>query len=127
MIKSDVIIAVNDVRASSSWYQAIMSLKSNHGGDTFEVLTNDKYDVVLCLHKWGEHDHPTMLMPTKPGNGLILYFRVNNFEEIVQNAIKLNSNTTPIKLNPNSNRREFSLYDPDGYYLIISEYHDYQG
>jgi len=30
-----------------------------------------------------------------------------------------------IQLNPNSNMKEFSVKDPDGYFLIISEDHDF--
>ena len=44
---------------------------------------------VVCLHKWGEHDHPTMTNPnTTPGNGLILYFRTENMNAIRQNVEK---------------------------------------
>jgi hypothetical protein len=32
-----------------------------------------------------------------------------------------------IHLNPNSTKREFSLRDPDGYYLTITEFHKYEG
>jgi len=33
---------------------------------------------------------------------------------------------TEIKLNSNSNKKEFSFIDPDGYYLTIAEYHKYE-
>jgi hypothetical protein len=32
-----------------------------------------------------------------------------------------------IHLNPNSRKKEFSLRDPDGYYLTITEFHRYEG
>ena len=32
-----------------------------------------------------------------------------------------------IHLNPNSTKKEFSLRDPDGYYLTITEFHKYEG
>jgi hypothetical protein len=32
-----------------------------------------------------------------------------------------------IHLNPNSTKKEFSLKDPDGYYLTITEFHKYDG
>ena len=32
-----------------------------------------------------------------------------------------------IHLNPNSLKKEFSLRDPDGYYLTITEFHKYEG
>ena len=86
----------------------------------------DENLVVLCLHKLGEHDHPTLQtsMPAV-GNGLILYFRVgdNNLDRIWQTAQQLEGATveeTP-NLNPNSGKREFAIRDLDGYYLLISQ------
>jgi hypothetical protein len=32
-----------------------------------------------------------------------------------------------VHLNPNSTKMEFSLRDPDGYYLTITEFHKYEG
>ena len=32
-----------------------------------------------------------------------------------------------IHLNPNSTKKEFSIRDPDGYYLTITEFHKYEG
>jgi len=127
MIKSDPIIAVNDVEASSKWYQTLLGLKSKHGGSEFDVLVDSNDEVILCLHKWGEHEHPTMIQPNNSiGNGLILYFRTDKLESIYKNAQSLGATIEKeIALNPNSHNKEFSLRDLDGYYLIISEYHNY--
>jgi hypothetical protein len=129
MTKLEPIIAVKDVVASSSWYQAIFGCKSMHGGEEFEVLKTEKDDVLICLHKWAEHDHPTMKASTAiSGNGLILYIRTENLEEIRQNVAKLGQAVeSEIKISPNSHKKEFTLRDLDGYYLIVSEYHTYQG
>ena len=44
----------------------------------FDILTDEENQVVLCLHKWEEHDHPTMINQNlTPGHGLILYFRTD--------------------------------------------------
>jgi hypothetical protein len=32
-----------------------------------------------------------------------------------------------IHLNPNSTKMEFSIRDPDSYYLTITEFHKYEG
>lgn len=70
MTRLEPIIAVNDVAKSSAWYQALLGLQSQHGGDHFEMLTDENETVILCLHLWGEHDHPTMTDPTLTvGNG----------------------------------------------------------
>jgi hypothetical protein len=63
-----------------------------------------------------------------PGNGLILYFRTDNIDVIRKNAGKTGSLIEEeIHVNPNSTKKEFSLRDPDGYYLTITEYHEYEG
>lgn len=130
MIKADPIIAVKDVEASSGWYQALLGCKRIHGGEgRFAVLTNEHGSVLLCLHKWGEDQHPTMMDKNiTPGNGLILYFRTNDLEKIRENAGKLEAGIEEdIHLNSNSKKEEFSLRDLDGYYVTITRYHEYEG
>ena len=129
MFKMDPIIAVKDVETSSHWYQSVFGWKSKHRGSKFDILTTQKGEVVLCLHRWGEHEHPTMQNPEiSPGNGLILYFRTDSMEELRNHLIRSDIRIEKdIHLNPNSRRNEFSLRDPDGYYLTISEYHQYEG
>jgi len=128
-MKIDPIIAVKDVKASSTWYQAVLGCRSSHGGEKFDVLTAADGEVLLCLHKWGEHAHPTMTNPDITcGNGLILYFRTSNMEKIRQNIENMSYEVVEdIHINPNSTKREFSLLDPDGYYLTITEFHQYEG
>jgi hypothetical protein len=118
----ETIIGVNNVEKSSIWYQELLGCKSCHGGNTFEILGDQDGNTILCLHKWGEHDHPTFRNPkTEPGNGLILYFRVDDLERIWKNAKRLNAIIEEAPgLNQNSGRKEFSIRDLDNYYLIIS-------
>ncbi len=129
MTKLDPIIAVKDVEASSKWYQSVFGCRSLHGGKEFDVLVSENNEVLICLHKWGEHQHPTMINPgITSGNGLILYFRVENMKAIRQNVEKAGGLIAEdIHLNPNSTKKEFSLRDPDGYYLTITEFHKYDG
>lgn len=129
MTRLDPIIAVKDIVASTKWYQKILGLNSNHRGDHFSVLVSDDNEIMLCLHKWEEHNHPTMTdQNIKPGNGLLLYFRTDNMINIHQNALEASCVIAEdIHLNTNSLRREFSLLDPDGYFLTVSEYHSYEG
>lgn len=122
MVKTEPIIAVKDVRESAHFYQQLLACKSEHGGSTFEILTSNG-QVVLCLHQWGEHEHPTMLAPTENnGNGLILFFRVDALQTIFENAQAMQAAIEKeIHYNPNSLQNQFTLRDLDGYYLIISE------
>jgi catechol 2,3-dioxygenase-like lactoylglutathione lyase family enzyme len=123
MTRLETIIAVKDVAKSSKWYQDLLGLKSKHGGDTFEMLANEKGEVILCLHHWGEHDHPTMKDPQiTVGNGLILFFRVSDLNKVWNEAVRLDFalEQSP-HLNENSGQQQFILRDLDNYYLIISE------
>jgi hypothetical protein len=123
MTRLETIIAVKDVAKSSKWYQDLLNLKSNHGGDNFEMLANENGTVILCLHRWGEHDHPTMKDPNVAvGNGLILYFKISDLNEVWSNAIRTNLIVEQEPhLNENSGQQQFILRDLDSYYLIISE------
>ena len=129
MTKPDPIIAVKDVEASLKWYQAVFGCRSMHGGKEFDILVSDDDEILICLHQWGQHGHPTMVDPNiTPGNGLILYFRTHNMEAIRENVEKMGWPVEDdINLNPNSTKMEFSLRDPDGYYLTIPEFHKYKG
>lgn len=107
MTKIDPIIAVRDVNASAKWYQDVFGFKRNHGGDEFAVMVHHDNEVVLCLHKWGEHEHPTMTnVSLTPSNGLILYFRTDDLNIIRKNVTRI---AYPIEkeihLNANSMRK----------------------
>jgi len=129
MAKIDPIIAVKDVNISAKWYQSVFGCKRTHGGDNFAVLVDENDEILICLHKWGEHKHPTMKNPNiTNGNGLILYYKTHNLKEIRLNVEKMNCLLEEdIHLNPNSTKMEISLRDPDGYYLTITEFHNYEG
>ena len=129
MLRLDPIIAVKDVKASSRWYQKIFGFKDDHGDDHFSVLVSDDNEIILCLHKWQADDHPTMKDPEiTAGNGLLLYFRTNDMNNIYQNAMDAGCEIEQeIHLNENSNKKEFSFRDPDGYYLTVTEFHKYEG
>jgi hypothetical protein len=56
-----------------------------------------------------------------PGNGLLLFFRVDDFDMALERARSLvTSFEEEPQVNPNTQTREFSLRDPDGYYVTIS-------
>lgn len=119
---TEIIVAVSDVRKSADWYEQLLGCHSSHGGTTFEILRNEQEQVILCLHHWGDHGHPTLSDPgVAAGNGIIIYFKVEDLDAIWCNAQSLGAvvEETP-HLNPNSGLEEFSLRDPDGYYISIS-------
>ncbi len=79
--------------------------------------------VLLCLHQWGAHGHPLLMSPDEasPGNGLLLFFRVDDYETALKSARALVDRfEEEPHVNPSIQTREFSLHDPDGYYVTIS-------
>ena len=56
------------------------------------------------------------------GNGLLLFFRVDDFDTSLKRARALVARLEEEPhVNPNTRTNEFSLRDPDGYYVTISE------
>ena len=56
-----------------------------------------------------------------PGNGLLLFFRVDDYETALKRARTLVDRLEEEPhVNPNTRTKEFSLRDPDGYYVTIS-------
>ena len=118
------IIAVADVARSFKWYQSLLGLpETAPAHDYFGQIVDSDGTVLLCLHAWGAHEHPSLTNPdeAKPGNGLLLFFRVDDFDTTLPRARALVSRLEEEPhLNPNTGTMEFSLRDPDGYYVSIS-------
>jgi len=56
-----------------------------------------------------------------PGNGLLLFFRVDDFDMALKRARALVDRfEEEPHVNPNTQTKEFSLRDPEGYYVTIS-------
>jgi predicted enzyme related to lactoylglutathione lyase len=56
-----------------------------------------------------------------PGNGLLLFFRVDDFDDALPRARALaGALDEEPHINPNTRTAEFSLRDPDGYYVTLS-------
>ncbi|HEY0514104.1 MAG TPA: VOC family protein [Thermoanaerobaculia bacterium] len=118
------IIGVRDVPHSFTWYQSLFGQPATRPGHPYfgQVLDSDG-TVLLCLHEWGAHDHPSLMSPDHgtPGNGLLLFFRVDDFDLAVQRARALVTRLEEEPhVNPNTGTKELSLRDPDGYYVTLS-------
>jgi catechol 2,3-dioxygenase-like lactoylglutathione lyase family enzyme len=118
------IIGVADVPRSFAWYQSLLGLPATAPGhDYFGQIVDTDGTVLLCLHAWGAHEHPSLTSPAAatPGNGLLLFFRVADFDAALPRARALASRLEEEPhLNPNTRTMEFSLRDADGYYVTIS-------
>ena len=124
MKRTWTIIGVGDVAASFKWYQSLLGLPASAPAhDDFGQILDADGTVLLCLHQWGAHGHPSLMSPeeAKPGNGLLLFFRVDNFDTALARARALfvQLDERPHR-NQSTGTMEFSLRDPDGYYVTIS-------
>ena len=118
------IIGVNDVRASLKWYQSLFGQpQAAPAHNEFGQLLDSDGTVLLCLHKWGAPEHPSLMSPDRatPGNGLLLFFRVDDFDLTLQSARELVPQLEEEPhMNPNTRTKEFAVRDLDGYYVTIS-------
>ncbi|WP_293395799.1 VOC family protein [Nevskia sp.] len=128
MKRTWTIIGVTDVARSYAWYQTLLGLPATQPAhDYFGQILDTDGTVLLCLHQWGAHEHPSLTSPDRaqPGNGLLLFFRVDDFAEALPRARALVSalEDEP-QVNPNTGTEEFTLRDPDGYYVMVSALSD---
>jgi catechol 2,3-dioxygenase-like lactoylglutathione lyase family enzyme len=124
MKRTWTIIGVGDVRGSFKWYKSLLGQpQTPPGHDYFGQILDSDGTVLLCLHEWGTHNHPSLMSPDSatPGNGLLLFIRVDDFNTALQRARALVDRLEEEPhMNPNTETMEFSLRDPDGYYVTIS-------
>ena len=126
MKRTWTIIGVADVLGSFKWYAALFGQPTTlPAHDYFGQILDSDGAVLLCLHEWGAHEHPSLMSPDRgmPGNGLLLFFRVDDFDLALQRARSLVTRLEEEPhVNPNTQTKEFSLRDPDGYYVTISAF-----
>jgi catechol 2,3-dioxygenase-like lactoylglutathione lyase family enzyme len=124
MKRTWTIVGVGDVPSSLKWYQALFGQPiTAPAHDYFGQILDSDGTVLLCLHEWGAHEHPSLTSPAAgtPGNGLLLFFRVDDFDLAFERARSLATRfEEEPHVNPNTQTKEFSLRDPDGYYITIS-------
>jgi catechol 2,3-dioxygenase-like lactoylglutathione lyase family enzyme len=122
------LIAVTDVEASSRWYQHLLGCQSDHGGPVYERLVS-KGELVLQLHAFeSNHEHgPIGNRHSKPyGNGLLLWFEVDDFEAITQRAAEMGvvfvipRLRNPPDLEDVPYHWECWMKDPDGYVVVVA-------
>src|SRR5580700_65933 len=92
MNRTWTIIGVVDVPGSFKWYQALFGQPPTlPAHDDFGQILDSDGTVLLCLHEWGAHEHPSLMSPDRgtPGNGLLLFFRVDDFDLALQRARSL--------------------------------------
>ena len=127
-MRAQPLIAVQDVEASSRWYQRLLGCRSDHGGKEYERLV-DQGELVLQLHRWDvEHDHGPIGDPRmRPyGNGVLLWFEIEDFDAAEARAQELGAEVVlPRHRNPpdgngGPNHWEIWLRDPEGYTVVLA-------
>jgi len=126
MKRTWTIIGVRNVSHSFRWYQSLLGLPPTAPAhDDFGQILDADGTVLLCLHEWGAHDHPSLASADRaePGNGLLLFIRVDDFDAALPRARSLAAQLDEEPhVNPNTGTAEFSLRDPDGYCVTISAF-----
>lgn len=121
-VRSQPLLAVRDVAASSRWYQQLLGCEGAHGGDEYEMLVSNG-ELILQLHAWDLDEHANLMGPDSAphGHGVLLWFETTDFDASVKaaEALKVDWVEAP-HVNPNSRRQEFWVRDPDGYVVVLS-------
>ena len=107
------IIGVGDVARSFKWYQSLFGQpETAPAHEYFGQICDLDGTVLLCLHRWGDHEHPSLMSPDRatPGNGLLLFFRVDNFDEALAKARTLVARLEEEPhLNPDGTKNKFAV------------------
>ena len=121
-------IRVENVRASSQWYQTLLGCKSPMSAESphrelFDQVVDADGTVLLCLVSWKGHDDPWSDEAGGTGKGLSLYFVVDDFDDAWKRAQSLDAR---VELEPELGERgyqtrEFEVLDPDGYRVSVGD------
>lgn len=122
------LICVTDVEASSLWFRRLLGCESAHGGPNYERLVAADGRLVLQLHHWDLDDHhgPIGDVGVAPGNGLLLWFEVDDFDAAVARVeamgieVILPRHRNPPDGDGGPNHWEIWLRDPNGYKVVLA-------
>jgi catechol 2,3-dioxygenase-like lactoylglutathione lyase family enzyme len=120
------LIAVQDVRKSSRFYQKLLGAqrfggKSDHDHIYDRIYAGDR--LILQLHSWDDEDHPNLVGPTRAphGHGVLLWFEVDDFDAAVKRIRSLRAEVVePPHVNPAPRHREIWIRDRDGYVVVLA-------
>jgi len=116
------LICVDDVEASSRWYQRLLGCQSGHGGPEYERLVSHG-ELFLQLHRWDvAHQHGLLGDPNlKPyGNGVLLWFELDDFDAAVARAEEMKAAVIKPPHRSENAHWECWLRDLDGYTIVLT-------
>jgi catechol 2,3-dioxygenase-like lactoylglutathione lyase family enzyme len=126
MKRSWPIFGVKDVLESGRWYRSLLGQQQMPPGHAdFDIITDDDETVLVALHEWGAHgEGPPLAAPGNeaPGNGALLFLRVDDFEAALGRARTLVARfeTDPEVFLSGPDTPTFTVRDPDGYYVMVN-------
>jgi catechol 2,3-dioxygenase-like lactoylglutathione lyase family enzyme len=113
---------VDDVEATSRWFQSLLDAKSAHGGRDYEMLRDQEGELLLQLHRADGDEHGGARLPTGStrGAGVLLYLRVPDVRAAYARAnatsVTVEGPPTFIRL---AGHTEFVVRSPDGYAIAL--------
>jgi hypothetical protein len=125
-VKTEIMLFVKDVTASSTWYQNLLGAVSAHGGPEYEMLNDSEGELLFQLHKLEGDEHGISLSDDSSGGeeirgaGVLCYVRVDDVHEIYKKALSMNADVSgePTFLGQ-AGHTEFIVNDLDGYSLAV--------
>jgi catechol 2,3-dioxygenase-like lactoylglutathione lyase family enzyme len=123
-MRTELMITVRDVQASSAWYCQLFGAEHDHDSEEFDrILHNGK--LLVMLNQWGGDEHgPGAFEPGDGavGHGVVLWFLVEDLDLVLSRAADLEAEiVVQPHENPLARWRQVSLRDPDGYTITVAE------
>ena len=120
-MKTQTMITVRDVEASSAFYQQVLDAKSGHGGKEYEQIVRGD-ELLLQLHHRDAHEHPHLIdEKVDVGNGVLIWFETDQFDAAVERVRKVGAQILEEPhVNELAGHREIWFVDPDGYHVAFS-------
>lgn len=130
-MRAQPLIVCRDVEASSRFYERLLGCQGSHGGPEYQRLCDPRLHhsqwgtdgLILQLHDFEvDHHHGPMGDPKLPlGNGVLLWFEIDDFDRAVTRARRLKVEVVKdVHFNPNAAHRELWLRDLDGYTVVLA-------
>jgi catechol 2,3-dioxygenase-like lactoylglutathione lyase family enzyme len=139
-MRAQPLIVCRDVNTSRLFYEHLLGCKgchddseSHHPSGEYDRLVDPRLHhsqwgtdgLILQLHAWDVgHHHGPMANPGQPiGNGVLLWFEVDDFDAVAARARELNARVIrDVHINPNAQHRELWIADPDGYTVVVASH-----
>ena len=124
------LLAVQDVPASSAWYQELLGCTSDmeqghpHRQE-YDRVVDEEGRVLIGLHSW---DDPTGTPVDRlfsgqskltPGRGVVMTFTVDDFEQAVGRALQMKAQLVGAVADYPDRSRSVLVQDPDGYHIAL--------